>query len=189
MLNTCVLQPEAILTEQLRRALYATRQKARIRAPERQRDGDSSDRHEHGLPGDVLERGVICVEVTPLKRGNSKGSRVAWTAQEFDYAALRRPHAPSRPTPELSSHTAAGRGTGAGVIDQDEFIGSSVALPRGPMVSTSDAPAPAALDWNETAIPFSSCGRTCLHPGRAPAGKARTRPPGPKDCSFAHRRA
>ncbi len=56
MLNTCVLQPETILTAQLRRALYATRQRAQIRAPKLQRDGDSSDRHEHGLPA----RNVNC---------------------------------------------------------------------------------------------------------------------------------
>jgi hypothetical protein len=33
MLNTCLMQPETILTEQLRRALYATGQKARSVRP------------------------------------------------------------------------------------------------------------------------------------------------------------
>lgn len=54
-------------------------------------------------------------------------------------------HAPSRPTPELSSHTVAGRGTGAGVVEKLAFIGSSAALPSGPMATASDPPDPAAL--------------------------------------------
>src|SRR5580698_672213 len=55
------------------------------------------------------------------------------------YAAFRRPHAPSNPIPELSSHAAAGNGTGW--ISQLEFIGTSAPLPSAPTTSTSDEPA------------------------------------------------